>query len=83
MYPAHGGVHAQSLACASDDPGEPVVEAQGGQAVADPERADQIVNDDDGGIHGNLRADHPVRTLTTTASFGCLIAAAMMHPAAH
>ena len=30
--PAHCGVHVESLACASDDPGKPVVEAEGGQS---------------------------------------------------
>ena len=59
--PAHCGVHVQGLACAGDDPGEPVVEAEGGQAVADAEDPDQIVNDDDSGIRGDLRADWPMR----------------------
>ena len=35
--PAHGGVHVQGLAGASDNPGQPVIEAEGGQAVADTE----------------------------------------------
>src|SRR5262245_61347577 len=30
--PAHCGVHVQGFACARGDPGEPVVEAEGGQA---------------------------------------------------
>jgi len=41
--PAHCGVHIQGLACARDDPGEPVVEAESGQAIADAEEPDQIV----------------------------------------
>ena len=59
--PAHCRVHVQGLACASDDPGQPVIEAEGRQAVADAKDPDQIVNDDDGDIHGNLRADCSMR----------------------
>src|SRR6516164_6552560 len=58
--PAHGGVHVQGLACSGHDPGEPVVKAERGEAVAHAENPSQVVDDDDGGVHGNLRAGGPV-----------------------
>ena len=46
---------------------QPVIKAEGGQAVADADNPGQVINDDDGGIHGNLRADGPVRAEIQTA----------------
>jgi hypothetical protein len=51
----------------SDDPGQPVIKAEGGQAVADADDPGQVINDDDDGIYGNLRADGPVRAEIQTA----------------
>src|SRR6185312_12322109 len=44
--PAHGRIHVQGLAGARGDPGQAVVGAQGGQAVADAQDPDQVVDDD-------------------------------------
>ena len=38
---------------------QPVIKAEGGQAVADADNPGQVINDDDGGIHGNLRPTAP------------------------